>query len=77
VIDAPDDNRIIEFKSGISIGWKMVIPSGGQFIPISILGDTLLLKKAQKNLKKNITSEVINIIILLLSKFEIVTSWCP
>jgi hypothetical protein len=42
---------------------KTKIPIGGQILPISILGDKLLWKKAQKNLTKKNTSEVINKII--------------
>ena len=37
-------------------GWVLL---GGQDSPISKLGDNLLWKKAQKNEKKNNTSEVI------------------
>lgn len=36
-----------------------LIPNGGQIAPISILGDNLLWKKAQKNLTKKNTSEII------------------
>ncbi len=77
VIEAPEDKRIIEFNNGISIGWKISIPLGGHLLPISIFGETLLLKKAQKNLIKNITSEAINIIILNFNILTILLEWFP
>jgi hypothetical protein len=40
-----------------------LIPVGGQKSPISRLGESLLWKKAQKNEKKNNTSDVIKRII--------------
>ena len=36
------------------------MPKGGHSLPISTLGDSLLWKKAQKNLKKKKISETIN-----------------
>lgn len=36
------------------------MPNGGHTAPIQIEGETLEWKKAQKKLKKNITSETIN-----------------
>jgi len=36
-----------------------LIPKGGQVAPISTFGDNLLWKKAQKNLTKKKTSEII------------------
>jgi len=51
------------FTRGISKGLKASIPFGGQMFPISIVGDILAAKKAQKNAKKNIISETINNII--------------
>jgi hypothetical protein len=45
------------------VALKGVIPRGGHSIPISIVGANLLWKKAQKKLKKNNTSDVINRII--------------
>lgn len=74
---APEDRRIIEFKRGISIGIKVLIPEGGQFPPSSILGAILLWKKAQKKLLKNIISEIINIIILYFINFKDVLAWPP
>jgi hypothetical protein len=40
-------------------GFKVSIPFGGQIAPIETAGAMLLWKNAQKNAKKNITSEVI------------------
>lgn len=48
------------FRSGIEKGSKAFIPVGGQLTPISIEGDKLLWKKAQKKEKKNKISETIN-----------------
>lgn len=49
------------------MGSKVKMPLGGQVIPISILGDSLLWKNAQKNEMKKNTSEIINRIIPNLS----------
>jgi len=38
---SPEVNKIRVFNKGISRGLKGVTPLGGQFIPISILGDSL------------------------------------
>lgn len=51
------------FRRGTWIGLKAVTPDGGQRSPISMTGARLLWKKAQKNEKKNITSDTINKII--------------
>jgi hypothetical protein len=42
------------------MGSKTSTPLGGQIEPISITGARAAAKKAQKNPKKNITSETIN-----------------
>jgi hypothetical protein len=55
------------FKSGTEKGFRGLIPVGGHITPISIPGDKLLLKKAQKKEKKNKTSEIINKINPILS----------
>jgi hypothetical protein len=60
---APEDSKIVVFKSGIWNGLKGLIPRGGQIMPISTVGANLLWKNAQKKEKKNKTSEVINKII--------------
>lgn len=59
----PDDKRIIVFSKGIWNALNGVIPEGGQLIPISRVGDSLLWKNPQKNERKKNTSEVINKII--------------
>ena len=48
------------FKKGISHGLKTWIPLGGHIDPISTVGAKLLWKNAQKNAKKNKTSDTIN-----------------
>lgn len=50
----------MEFKRGISNGLKGKIFLGGQIPPISILGDKLLWKNAQKKETKKKTSDKIN-----------------
>lgn len=60
---APELNKIIVFNNGTSQGLKGCICSGGQIEPISTVGAKLEWKNAQKNAKKNITSETINKII--------------
>jgi len=60
VIVTPDINNKTVLSKGIpraSISWKK---TGGHTAPIKILGDNALWKKAQKNEKKNIISEIIN-----------------
>jgi len=59
----PEDSRIIVFSKGTWKGLNGKIPWGGQNLPISKVGESLLWKKAQKKEKKNSTSEVINKII--------------
>ena len=60
---APDANKIAVFNKGIWNGLNGIILVGGQQFPISTVGDSLLWKNAQKNEKKNKTSETINKII--------------
>lgn len=48
------------FNKGIAFQDNGCIAAGGQTPPINIEGDKLKWKNAQKNEKKNITSEVIN-----------------
>ena len=59
----PEAKRIVVLSKGISKGLNERICVGGQLTPISWVGDKLLWKKAQKNLKKNRTSETMNKII--------------
>lgn len=60
---APDDTRMMVFRSGTWKGLNGVTPVGGHVDPISKVGESLLWKNAQKNEKKNNTSDVINRII--------------
>jgi hypothetical protein len=57
---SPDLNKIIVFNKGMLKGLKASIPTGGQTNPNSKLGASELLKYAQKNEKKNNTSEAMN-----------------
>jgi hypothetical protein len=57
------------FSKGTLNGFNGLIPAGGQQHPNSGVGDRLLWKNAQKNAKKNKTSEVINRIIPQRSPF--------
>ena len=56
---APEQSKINVFNKGTSNALNVFIPFGGQILPISIVGVILAAKKAQKNAKKNITSETI------------------
>jgi hypothetical protein len=56
----PEDNKIVVFNNGNPHGSKVTIPKGGQIQPIPTEGAKLQWKKAQKKLKKNITSDAIN-----------------
>ena len=60
---APDKSNINVLSKGTPHGLKGFILFGGQTDPISIVGDKLEWKKAQKKARKNITSETINRII--------------
>lgn len=78
VMVIPDDNKIIVLSIGILIGLNEVIPLGGHSIPISIDGDNLLWKNAQKNDTKKNTSDIINKIIphfILLTTFLVCNPW--
>lgn len=61
--DTPDESKIIVLRRGTWRGLKIEIPEGGHIIPISLIGERLLWKKAQKKEKKKRTSEVIKRII--------------
>jgi hypothetical protein len=63
VIYAPEVTKTRVFSNGICHGFIAIIPLGGQMAPISVAGFKLEWKKAQKNAKNNIASEVINKII--------------
>lgn len=61
--ETPEDRRIIVFKRGTWSGLNTLIPKGGHIRPISLIGDKLEWKKAQKKEKKKKISEIINKII--------------
>ena len=63
VIVAPEQSKIKVLRRGTSKALKTSIPLGGQIVPISTGGHKQAAKKAQKNAKKNITSDTINTII--------------
>jgi len=66
----PEERRIRVLRRGTLNGLNGVMPAGGQKSPTSKLGDRLLWKKAQKNEKKNNTSDVINRIIPHFNPFK-------
>lgn len=57
VTDTLEDSKVTVFKRGTPIDSRASILMGGQYILDSDSVQRELLKKAQKNLKKNITSE--------------------
>jgi hypothetical protein len=62
-VATPDDSRITVLAKGKCRGFRVSIPFGGHTAPIVTAGAILLWKNAQKNAKKNITSDVMNKII--------------
>ena len=65
------------FRSGTLNGLSGVIPVGGHAHPSSGVGESLLWKNAQKNAKKNNTSDVINRIIPHRKPFVTYVVWWP
>ena len=59
----PEASRTAVFKRGTANGFRTLIPVGGHVHPSSGVGAKELWKKAQKNAKKNKTSDAINKII--------------
>jgi len=59
----PEARSTAVFNNGTLNGFNGVIPVGGHAHPNSGVGERLLWKNAQKNAKKNKTSEVMNKII--------------
>ena len=55
----PEDSRTAVFRRGTRNGLMGLIPVGGHDTPSSIVGASLLWKKAQKKAKKKQTSDVI------------------
>ena len=68
---------MVVLRRGIWNGLNGWIPKGGQFIPISTVGASLLWKKAQKNEKKKRTSEAIKRIIPHRKPFTTTEVWSP
>lgn len=60
VIVTPELSNNNVFNNGISKALRANIPFGGQIFPTSIVGVKLEAKKAQKNAKKNMTSDNMN-----------------
>jgi len=77
VTDTPELTKIIVLRSGTFMGLKDLMWLGGQLRPISMFGEILEWKYAQKNEKKNRTSEVMNRIIPIFNPLEIVWKWDP
>jgi len=59
-VHTPEDNKITVFAKGKCHGFNTSIPFGGHTQPIPTVGEVLAWKNAQKNEKKNITSDEIN-----------------
>ena len=73
----PEARRTAVFSKGMANGFRGVMPVGGQLQPSSGVGARLLWKNAQKNAKKNRTSEAINRIIPHRSPLVTYDVWCP
>ena len=73
----PEAKRTVVLRRGTEKGLIGVIPVGGQVQPSSGVGAKLLWKKAQKNAKKNATSDVMNKIIPQRSPFTTGSVWKP
>lgn len=71
VTETPDLTKMIVFSKGTFMGLNVLILLGGQFRPISILGEILEWKYAQKKERKNMASDVINSIIPIFSPLVI------
>ncbi len=74
---APDVNSTIVFNNGTWNASNVSIPIGGHTPPISTVGANDEWKNAQKNAKKNITSDVINNNIPYLNPLCTTIVWCP
>jgi len=73
----PEDTKIIVFNKGTWKGFNGLTPIGGQKFPISILGASLLWKKAQKKEKKNKISETMKSNIPVRRPFITFCEWYP
>lgn len=74
---APELSKIAVFKSGTEKGLRGLTPNGGHINPISIEGDKELWKNAQKKLKKNKISEIINNKKPIFKPFTVAKVWNP
>lgn len=73
----PDARRMAVFRSGTSIGFRGLIPTGGHCPPSSGVGARLEWKKAQKNPRKKKASDVMNKAIPYRRPFCTVGVWWP
>jgi len=73
----PEDSKTAVFRSGTRNGFIGLIPVGGQHTPSSIVGASLLWKKAQKKAKKKHISEVMNNIMPYRSPLLTIRVWYP
>ena len=73
----PEAKRMAVFRSGTSIGFSGLIPTGGHCPPSSGVGARLEWKKAQKNPRKKKASDVMNRAIPYRRPFWTVGVWCP
>lgn len=73
----PEANSTAVFNKGTLNGFSGLIPVGGHAQPSSGVGASLLWKNAQKNAKKNSTSDVINKIIPHRSPLVTYDVWWP
>lgn len=64
-------------SKGNSKGLTASIPAGGQWAPISIVGDKALWKKAQNIAKKNNASDTINRATPMFKPFWTASVWLP
>lgn len=71
----PEARRTAVFRRGTEKGLIGSIPGGGHVQAIWGVGARLLWKKAQKNPKKNITSEIIKRIIPNFRPFNTNEEW--
>jgi len=76
-METPEDSNRIVFRRGILIGLKEVIDRGGHICPISMVGEILLWKNAQKNEMKKNTSDEINKTIPVFRPFITMFEWFP
>ena len=73
----PEDKRITVFNKGKCHGLMISIPNGGHTQPIQIVGAKLEWKNAQKNEKKNITSDKIKSNIPIFNPVWTFLVWWP